>query len=472
MYYNFTGTNERQSVMNNSDKTVLVVDDEASIRRNISDLLSPLGYRILLAEDGASAIATFSTDSPGLVILDINMPDMNGLDVLEEIKRINRDIPVIVFTAFGTSERAIRAMKCGAYDYIEKPFELDEFLLIVERAFQYGNLLNEVKQLRTLVDNSGQTVPGDYIIGKSSKMQEIFKLIGRVAPTDATVLIQGESGTGKELVADAIQRHSTLHDKPYVKINCGALSESLLESEIFGHEKGAFTGAFAQRKGLFEIADGGTVFLDEINSMPPSLQVKLLRVLQNQPFFRVGGDKPVEVNVRILASSNKDIKPEVDAGNFREDLYYRLNVVSIYVPPLRERMSDMVILVQHFVHKYCNDRKIIIPPQTIRKLKNYNWPGNVRELENTIHSAIVTASDEVLNIDQIPASVNDDVAKTDYLRMIDKGMSFKEAITTVEKKIIHDSLAKFEYNQSKTADYLQINRRFLYSRLKEWDDVD
>ncbi len=458
--------------MNDGVKTVLVVDDEASIRRNINDLLSPLGYRVVLAEDGTSAIACFSVDSPGLVILDINMPDMNGLDVLEEIKRINKDIPVIVFTAFGTSERAIKAMKCGAYDYIEKPFELDEFLLIVERAFQYGNLLTEVKQLRTLVDSSGPAMPGDYIIGKSPKMQEIFKLIGRVAPTGATVLIQGESGTGKELVADAIQRHSKLHDKPYVKINCGALSESLLESEIFGHEKGAFTGAFAQRKGLFEIADGGTVFLDEINSMPHSLQVKLLRVLQNQPFFRVGGDKPVQVNVRILASSNKDIKPEVETGNFREDLYYRLNVVSIYVPPLRDRMSDMVILVQHFVQKYGDDRKIIISPQTIKKLKSYNWPGNVRELENTIHSAIVTASNEVLNIDQIPPSVNDDVDKTDYIRMIEKGMSFKEIITAVEKKMIHDALAKFQYNQSKTADYLQINRRFLYSRLKEWNDVD
>ncbi len=473
MYYNFACTNnQREQVMNNGEKIVLVVDDEASIRRNISDLLSPLGYKILLAGDGASAIESFSLDSPGLVILDINMPDMNGLDVLEEIKRINKDIPVIVFTAFGTSERAIKAMKCGAYDYIEKPFELDEFLLIVERAFQYGNLLNEVKQLRNLVDNTGQAVPGDSIIGKSPKMQEIFKLIGRVAPTEATVLIQGESGTGKELVADAIQRHSKLHDKPYVKINCGALSESLLESEIFGHEKGAFTGAFTQRKGLFEIADGGTVFLDEINSMPPSLQVKLLRVLQNQPFFRVGGDKPVEANVRILASSNKDIKPEVEAGNFREDLYYRLNVVSIYVPPLRERMSDMVILVHHFVQKYCSDRKIIIPPQTIRKLKNYNWPGNVRELENTIQSALVTASNDVLDIDQIPVSTYDDVAKIDYLRMIEKGMSLKEVITEIEKKIIHDSLAKFEYNQSKTADYLQINRRLLYSRLKEWNDID
>ncbi|MFC2116233.1 sigma-54-dependent transcriptional regulator [Bacteroidota bacterium] len=453
--------------MDIEEKIVLVVDDEASIRRNIRDLLEPLGYTIIMAEDGASAIKSFSESCPGLVILDINMPDINGLEVLEEIKRINKDVPVIIFTAFGTSERAIRAMKCGAYDYLEKPFELDEFLLIIDRAFQFSSLIKEVEQLRTMIDSSGADEPNN-IIGKSPKMREIFKLIGRVAASDATVLIQGESGTGKELVADAIQRHSHLHGKPYVKINCGAFSESLLESEIFGHEKGAFTGAFAQRKGLFEIAEGGTVFLDEVNSMPHSLQVKLLRVLQKQPFFRVGGDKPVDVNVRILASSNKDIKAEVEAGNFREDLYYRLNVVCINVPPLRERISDIVLLVQHFLQKYSTEKKMHVSLETIRKLKKYNWPGNVRELENIIHSTIITTSNEVLNIDQIPTSANDDVDKIDYIRMMDQGMSFKEVITSVEKRIINDALAKFDYNQSKTADYLQINRRLLYSRLKEW----
>lgn len=472
MYYLVSYNKIKQQQMNDEHKVVLVADDEVSIRRNIRDLLTPLGYTVILANDGTSAIQTYSEESPGLVILDINMPDMNGLDVLVELKRIKDDIPVIVFTAFGTSERAIKAMKSGAYDYIEKPFELDEFILIVERAFQYSNLLTEVKQLRTMVDSSGMAMPENYIIGKSVNMQEIFKLVGRVAPTDATILIQGESGTGKELVADAIQRHSKLHDKPYVKINCGALSETLLESEIFGHEKGAFTGAFTQRKGLFEIADGGTVFLDEVNSMPHSLQIKLLRVLQHQPFFRVGGDKPVEVNVRILASTNKDIKAEVKAGNFREDVYYRLNVVSINIPPLRERISDLVLLVQHFLQKYGDGKKIIVPSQTILKLKNYNWPGNVRELENTIHSALVTASSEVLHIDHLPSLTNEDLDKTDYVKLIDTGMSFKEIITAVEKKIIHDSLSKFEYNQSKAAKYLQVNRRFLYSRLKEWNDID
>jgi DNA-binding NtrC family response regulator len=449
-------------------KIVLVVDDESSIRRNVADLLSPLGYSVELAEDGEVAISKFSHISPDIVILDINMPNMDGMEVLREIKKIDEDIPIIMFTAFGTCERAINAMKCGAFDYIEKPFELDEFLLIIDRAFQYSGLLNEVKQLRNIVDKSPSGPTGEDIIGKSPKMQEIFKLIGRIAPTDATVLIQGESGTGKELVADALQRHSPLLDKPYVKVNCGAISESLLESEIFGHEKGAFTGAVALRKGLFEIADGGTVYLDEINSMPASLQVKLLRVLQKQPFFRVGGDKPIEVNVRIIASSNKDIKAEVEAGNFREDLYYRLNVVLINVPPLRERVSDIGLLVDFFVKAYSPKNRIIIPQGSLRKLKKYHWPGNVRELENTIHSAIVTTPNNVLNIDQIPDSLPNEVDHFDYLMKIDRGASLKDVISEIEKRIIFDALKKFNNNQSKAAEFLKMNRRLLYSRLKEW----
>ncbi|MCK5134453.1 MAG: sigma-54-dependent Fis family transcriptional regulator [Bacteroidales bacterium] len=455
--------------MEDNEKLILVVDDESSIRRNVSDLLTPLGYSVITAENGDVAIDTFKEEVPGLVILDINLPGKNGLQVLEEIKALNKDIPVIMFTAFGTSERAIKAMKSGAYDYIEKPFELDEFLLIIERAFQFGNLLKEVEQLRTMVDSPGSASTNDDIIGKSSKMRGIYKLIGRVATTDATILIQGESGTGKELVADALQRHSLINEKPYVKINCGAISESLLESEIFGHEKGAFTGAFTQRKGIFEIANGGTIYLDEINSMPPSLQVKLLRILQKQPFFRVGGDKPVNVNVRIIASSNKDIKAEVESGQFREDLYYRLNVVFIKVPPLRERMSDIVLLVEHFVNKFSPNCKIIVTRDTIRKLMKYNWPGNVRELENTIQSAMVTSSGEILEIGQISAHSNDDVDSADYMKMIDKGMSLKDVISFVEKKIIFDSLEKCNNNQSEVAEYLKMNRRLLYSRLKEWE---
>lgn len=447
-------------------KRILVVDDEASMRQNISDLLSPLGYQICEAGNGDEALQRFRIERPHVVILDINIPKKNGLEVIKEIKALNSDTPVIIFTAYGTSERAIEAMKLGAFDYLEKPFELDEFVLTVERASEYNNLLTEVKKLRSIV-KEGSRFPKDNIIGRNARMQEIFKLIGRIAPTDATVLIQGESGTGKELIADAIQRHSLIADKPYVKINCGALSESVLESEIFGHEKGSFTGADARRKGLFELADGGTVYLDEINSMPQSLQVRLLRILQKQPFFRVGGVTPVTVNVRVIASANRDIGKEMVNGNFREDLYYRLNVVRINIPPLRERKDDIDLLIEYFTQKYGMQKKLVIPNQSRNILNSYSWPGNIRELENTIHSAIVTASEGLLTIDHLPFKPVITHEEFSYTSLLEKGLSFKKIINLVEKKLIEEALHYNENNQTKTAEYLKMNRRLLYSKMRD-----
>ncbi|MBN2237350.1 MAG: sigma-54-dependent Fis family transcriptional regulator, partial [Bacteroidales bacterium] len=340
-------------------KKILIVDDEASMRRNIVDLLSIKGYTIVEAENGEDAIEIIHTNVFDLLILDINLPKMSGLDVLKISKKNNSDIPCILLTAYGTSEKAIEAMKLGAFDYLEKPFELEEFLITLERALKHNELLKELKHLRKKVSYT-QIEEGPKIISKNPKMQEIFKTIGRISPSDASVLIQGESGTGKELIADAIQRHSHLIDKPYVKINCGALSESLLESEIFGHEKGSFSGAITQRKGLFEIAEGGTVFLDEINSTPLSFQVRLLRIIQKQSFFRVGGTTPIVANVRIIAATNKNIENEVKEGHFREDLYYRLNVARINVPPLRDRPDDIEVLIDYFFHKYCPDQKLVL----------------------------------------------------------------------------------------------------------------
>lgn len=448
-------------------KKILVVDDEASMRRNISDLLSPLGYEILEVGDGDSALIMFDQEKPHAVILDINIPKKDGLTVLREIKAISTDTPVIVFTAFGTSERAMEAMKLGAFDYMEKPFELDEFVLTVERACAYNNLLAEVKKLRTIVKENVLQNPQSYIIGRNPKMQEIFKLIGRIAPTEATVLIQGESGTGKELIADAIQRHSSRVDKPYVKINCGALSESVLESEIFGHEKGSFTGADSRRKGLFEIADGGTVYLDEINSMPQSLQVRLLRILQKQSFFRVGGVHPVNVNVRVIASSNRDLEQAMENGDFREDLYYRLNVVRINIPPLRERKDDINLLTDYFLQKYSPKKKLIVSADSIKTLYAYNWPGNIRELENSVHSAVVTSSDGVLLINRLPLQSVVPDEESSFISLIDNGLSFKEAISQVEKQIIEAALRINDNNQTRTAEYLKMNRRLLYSKMKE-----
>lgn len=448
-------------------RNILIVDDEASMRKNISDLLSPLGYQILEAGNGDAGMMMFVQKKPDIIILDINLPGKNGLEVLKEIRKISVETPVIVFTAFGTSERAIEAMKIGAFDYLEKPFELDEFVLTVERAFEYQKLLTEVRQLRSMVKDA-RSQPGDgQIIGSNQKMQEIFKLIGRIAPTDATVLIQGESGTGKELIADAIQRHSLLADKPYVKINCGALSESILESEIFGHEKGSFTGAESRRKGLFEIADGGTVYLDEINSMPQSLQVRLLRILQKQSFFRVGGVTPVRVNVRVLASTNKDIEKEMEEGHFRKDLYYRLCVVRINLPPLRERKDDISPLVEYFLKKYCPTRKMIIPEESMNRLCAYNWPGNIRELENTIYSALVTASNDMLSIRNLPLQSAGPTEEFSYVSLVKDHSSFRGALDYVERKIIEEALRINGNNQTKTAQFLKMNRRLLYSKMKE-----
>jgi DNA-binding NtrC family response regulator len=448
-------------------KTILIVDDEISMRKNISDLLSPLGYQIIEAGNGEAGMMMFVQKKPHVIILDINLPGKNGLEVLKEIKKISSDTPVIMFTAFGTSERVMEAMKLGAFDYLEKPFELDEFALSVERAFEYQNLLTEVKLLRSLIKDVRSKPTDAPIIGRNQRMQEIFKLIGRTAPTDATVLIQGESGTGKELIADAIQRHSLLSDKPYVKINCGALSESILESEIFGHEKGSFTGAESRRKGLFEIADGGTVYLDEINSMPQSLQVRLLRILQKQPFFRVGGVTPVKVNVRVIASTNKDIEKEMEGGNFRKDLYYRLCVVRINIPPLRERKDDISPLIEYFIKKYCPSRKMIIPEESMNKLCSYDWPGNIRELENTIYSAIVTANNDVIYIKNLPLRSEIPPAEFSFISLVKDHNSFRSAISYVERRIIEAALKMNDNNQTKTALYLKINRRLLYSKMKE-----
>ena len=453
--------------MVNTAKKILVVDDETSMRKNITDLLSPLGYEAIEAGNGEMALQKFNQDKPNVVILDINIPKKDGLAVLKEMKAIANDVPVIIFTAYGTSERAIEAMKLGAFDYLEKPFELDEFILVVERANEYHNLLAEVKTLRSIVNESVNQPRKDNIIGRNIKMQELFKLIGRIAPSDATVLIQGESGTGKELIADAIQRHSLRADKPYVKINCGAFSKSLLESEIFGHEKGSFTGADSRRKGLFEVADGGTVYLDEINSMPQSLQVRLLRILQNQSFFRVGGVTPITVDVRVIASANKDIEKEMESGNFREDLYYRLSVVRISIPPLRERKDDIDLLIDYFLQKYSAQKKLFISVELRNKLHSYNWPGNIRELENTIHSAIVTAINGVLTINQLPLKSVAPNEEFSFISLIEKGLSFKKVIDIVEKKIIEEALALNDNNQTKTAEYLKMNRRLLYSKMKE-----
>jgi two-component system, NtrC family, response regulator AtoC len=451
-----------------TQKTILVVDDEASMRKNLSELLEEEGFKIAEAIDGEAAITMVKNQQPHLILLDINLPKTDGLAVLVEVKRTRPNVPVIVFTAYGTSERAIQAMKSGAFDYIEKPFDLDEFLLTIRRALNYSDLLDEVQNLRTKLSDVPAGLSSSELIGSTLRMQEIFKTVGRVAGTDATVLIQGESGTGKELVADAIQRHSLRSDKPFIKVNCGGLPEMLLESEMFGHEKGSFTGAISRREGRFELANGGTIFLDEINNMPPALQMKLLRVLQHRTFERVGGKETLSVDVRIIAATNTDIEREVKAGRFREDLYYRLNVVHIVIPPLRDHGEDIPLLVDHFLNRYAPGRHVVLSRDAMEKVQTHRWPGNIRELENVIQRALVMAQGDVITRDDLPIESFPPKVKSGHQEQPGRKTPLKKLTAGFEKKLILQALTTSGWNRTKAAELLQIHRRLLFSKIKQY----
>ena len=451
-----------------NQKTVLIVDDEAAMRKNLSELLGEEGFKIVEAADGESALRMVKDHQPNLILLDINLPRTDGLAVLVEVKRTQPNVPVIVFTAYGTSERAIQAMKSGAYDYLEKPFDLDEFLLTIRRALNYSDLLDEVQNLRTRLSDVPANLASSELIGTSAKMQEIFKTVGRVAGTDATVLIQGESGTGKELIADAIQRHSLRSEKPFIKVNCGGLPEMLLESEMFGHEKGSFTGAISRREGRFELANSGTIFLDEINNMPPTLQMKLLRVLQHRTFERVGGKETLTVDVRILAATNKDIEKEVKAGRFREDLYYRLNVVHIVIPPLREHLEDIPLLIEHFLNRYASGRRVLLSKEATQRVQTHTWPGNVRELENVIQRALVMAQGSVITKDDLPIESFPQKVAVEHRGGSEHRTPLRKLTAGFEKKLILQALSKTGWNRTKAAALLQIHRRLLFSKIKQY----
>ena len=458
---------------------ILIAEDEPSMRKNLNDLLTSEGFTVEEAADGEEAARKIDELNPGIILLDINLPKKDGLQVLRELKEKNLKSPVIVLTAYGTSEKAIEAMKLGAFEYLEKPFDLDEFLFTIKKAVEFINTLNEFYSAagKSAMVNIVNSEPTDYLIGRSSKMQEIFKLVGKVALSDATVLIQGESGTGKELIADAIQRHSLRYNKPYVKVNCGALTESLLESEIFGHEKGAFTGAAVQRRGKFEMAESGTIFLDEINNMPQSLQIKLLRVLQNQPFYRVGSESPININVRIIAASNIDVEEAVTKGLLRNDLFYRLNVVRINIPPLKSRTEDIPYLINYFLSKYKKDGSVIIADETMKLLMEYSWPGNIRELENIIQRATVLSRSGVISPEHLPVQITESnpvqisepTLTSLFERVLHENKSFKEITGEVENMLILSALKKSDGNRTKAAQLLKIHRRLLYTKMKEYN---
>ncbi len=447
-------------------ETILIVDDEKNYLVVLSAFLSGEGYETLTADSAQQALEVVETTDLDLVLTDMKMPTMDGIELLERIKEKVPDLPVVMMTAYGTVEKAVGAMQLGAFNFIQKPFQNETLKQIVDKAVLTYRVLKENRRLVRALENLYRL---DNIIGKSEPMQAVFHIIQRVAHTKATVLITGESGTGKELIAKAIHFNSPRRNKSLVAVSCAALTETLLESELFGHEKGAFTGATTMKKGRFEMAHEGTLFLDEIGEVPVSLQVKLLRVLEEMSFERVGGTKPIAVDVRLIAATNKDLKAEVEHNRFRKELYFRLNVVGIKLPPLRERSEDIPLLAAHFVNKYAreaNREEMTISPETMRFLCNHRWPGNVREFEHAIERAVLFSKGNEITLDDLPkdlVSFADLEIPIDWQRL----SNLPETLDAIEKRLIQKALSLSNNVQSRAAHLLGIPRNNLHYRLKK-----
>jgi len=448
-------------------ETILIVDDEKNYPPILSAVLEEEGFATLTANSGREALEILNNSDVDLVLTDMKMPSMDGMELLERIKTKNTDLPVIMMTAYGTVERAVQAMQKGAYNYILKPFDNETLVIYVNKAVSMYRVIKENKYLRDAVKLKYSF---SNIIGKSKAMQDVFEIIRKVAPTNATVLIEGESGTGKELAAKAIHFNSPRRGKPFIAVNCSALAENLLESELFGHEKGAFTGAIAMKKGRFEMADEGTLFLDEIGELSQSLQVKLLRILQEKVVERVGGVKPLSVNIRIIAATNKQLKEEMEQGRFREDLFYRLNVVNIVLPPLKQRIDDLRLLIDHFIKKYADERGSDTPVKGLdneveRLFNNYNWPGNVRELENVIERAMIMCPAEIIRVSDLPRDFRNNVDSSMYLDGIPNNATLYKTLALVEKNMIKRALKLTNNVQSNAAELLGIGKSGLSKKI-------
>lgn len=443
--------------------TILIVDDEKNLREGIAEALQSPDRRIFLAENGFQAEEIIRTNAVDLVLSDLKMPSMNGLELLRRVQAISPTTIFIIMTAYGSVDTAVKAIKEGAYDYLTKPINIDQLELLLARALKSKELEAENIYLKEQLEKRFGL---ENMIGHSRAMENVFELIRQISPSNATILITGKSGTGKELVARAIHQQSPRKNKPFVPIHCAALSPSLLESELFGHEKGAFTGAINQKKGKFEIADGGTIFLDEVNEIPLEMQVKLLRFLEMREFERVGGNRSIKVDVRLLAASNSDLQVMVKEHRMREDLYFRLNVVKIELPPLRDRREDIPLLVHAFINEFSQvDRKKVtgITPEALGILQYYDWPGNVRELRNCIESMVVLAKKPILDEDDIPAEIRR--LQTD-IPVFSSPDSLN--IKTMEKELIRGAIAQESGNKKRAAEQLGISRRTLYRKMEEY----
>lgn len=458
--------------MTKYQSTILVVDDDRTHRDMLKTLLTKWGYFIEEADDGQVAIDLVEAHTYDLILMDIKMIKVSGLVALAEIKKINPAIPVIIMTAFSSVQTAVDALKKGAYDYLTKPFDFDKLKLTIQRSLEHTQLKKENIQLK---ESLGKNFDCSNIIGTHESMQKLIQTISQVAGTDATVLINGESGTGKELIAGAIHYNSHRKEGPFIKINCAAITETLLESELFGHEKGAFTGATRRKEGKFQLANNGSIFLDEIGETSMSMQVKLLRALQEREITPVGGEKPIKVDTRIIAATNKNLVSLIASDEFREDLYYRLNVINLRVPPLRERAGDIQLLAQHFLKVYCekNNRSIKgFTPDGIDKLTHHTWPGNVRELMNTIERSVILSAQDYLGADEIQIEdkqIEPFGPADSEGNMIELG---NKPLHEIEKIAILNMLDRTENNKSETARRLGIARRTLHLKLKEYGVMD
>ena len=452
---------------------ILVVDDEKSMRDFLTIMLKKEGYEVTTAKSGGDAIKVILAEIFDLVITDVKMPHVGGIEVLKAVKDVSPETIVIMITAFGTAESAVEAMKLGAYDYITKPFKVEEIKLVLQKALERYSLRRENILLRREIESRAGF---ENFIGKSTPMESVFSLIRQVAESYSTVLITGESGTGKELVARAIHANSTRKNGPFVTVNCGALPESLLESELFGYMKGSFTGAVSNKQGLFEAANGGSVFLDEISATTPALQIKLLRVLQEREFKRVGGTADISVDVRVIVASNRNLMDEVAKGAFREDLYYRLNVIPISLPPLRDRKEDIPLLFDFFLKKYSRDhKKKIMTPEAMKHFMNsygnYRWPGNVRELENMVERLIILASDNTIHPENIPDMVQDvrpcsELTPSD---IPDEGVDLETIMGNLEKSLLQKALEKAGGVKTEAAKLLGLTFRSFRHRLQKYE---
>ncbi len=448
-------------------ENILIVDDEKNYLMIIGEILTEEGYTFMTAPSGMEALDILKNEIIDLVLTDVTMPGMSGIQLLEKIKEISPDIPVIIMTAYGSVEKAVVAMHKGAYTFILKPFENQALVAHIAKAISVYKIVQENYMLRDAISSKYSF---DNIIGKSKPMQEIYDIIKKVAPTNASVLIEGESGTGKELVARSLHYNSPRKDKSLIAVNCSAFAETLLESELFGHEKGSFTGATALKKGRFEISDRGTLFLDEIGELPISLQTKLLRIIQEKTIERVGGILPIPVDFRLIAATNKNLEDEIKKGNFREDLYYRLNVVKIVIPPLRERSEDIPLLIQHFINKYIQDsnsRTSGITPDAVKILYDSPWKGNVRELENTLERCIILGSGDMITPSDLPLQVRQNTTSFIDLDDIPQDVGLAEALAAVEKRMIQRAMQLSGNVQTKAAQLLGIGKSGLNQKLKK-----